>query len=127
MNAERNEDVFQEPDVVPRALLLRIVAGTIAFGLSLCVIALLLLRAREYSLRPAPELSGSSLPAPHTVAGVREELFTVTHPRPPPLEQQRRVLEQYGWVDRGKGLIHVPITVGMELVLRDAGAGSARP
>ena len=33
-------------------------------------------------------------------------------------EQQRRKLESYGWVDREKGLVHLPIDRAMDLTLR---------
>lgn len=34
----------------------------------------------------------------------------------------RRALESYGWVDRERGIAHVPIEVAMEMVLREAPA-----
>jgi hypothetical protein len=126
MNGPTHEEIFQEPDRVPRGLLLRVAGGTVAVGLSLCVIAYLLLRAREATLRPAL-LSATRLPAPHRVAGVRQEVFTITAPEPTPLEEQSRELERYGWVDRTRGLVRVPIEVGMELLLREGSKGRARP
>lgn len=126
MNGPVHEDVFQEPDQLPRVLLLRIAVGTVAVGLSLCVIAYLLLRAREYSLQPSASLSGATLPPPHRVGQVRSELFTITDPKPTPLEEKRRTLEQYGWIDRSRGIVHVPIDVGMDLVLTEPQGGRAR-
>jgi hypothetical protein len=61
------------------------------------------------------------------VAGVRQEVFTITAPKPTPLEEQSRELERYGWVDRTRGLVRVPIEVGMELLLREGSKGRARP
>lgn len=122
MTGPVNDDVFQEPDRLPRVLLLRIALGTVVVGLSLCIVAYLLLRAREQMLRPSSSLSDASLPAPHRVGQVRQELFTIAAPKPTPLEEQAQAIEQYGWVDRGRGIVRVPIEVGMDLVLDDARA-----
>ncbi|HVV17265.1 MAG TPA: hypothetical protein VHH90_08690 [Polyangia bacterium] len=122
-----HEDVFQEPDQVPRGLLLRIAVGTLAVGLSLCIVAYLLLRAREHTLGGSLALSGRALPPPHRVAEVRQELFTITAPKPTVLEEQRRAVETYGWVNRARGVVRVPIEVGMDLVLGEGRAGKGHP
>lgn len=120
-------DVFQQPDDVPRGLLLRIAVGTLAVGLSLCVIAYLLLRLREYTLRRSSRVRETSLPAPRRVGQVRQELFTIPQPKPTALEEQGRELQRYGWVDRSGGVVHVPIEVGMDLVLQEARARRVQP
>jgi len=120
-------DVFQQPDEVPRGLLLRIAVGTLAVGLSLCVIAYLLLRLREYTLRPSMQFPEAALPAPRRVGPVRQELFTIAAPRPTLLEEQTRELEGYGWVDRAHGVVRVPIEVGMELLLGETHGGRSHP
>ncbi len=122
MSGPVNEDVFQEPDRLPRGLLLRIAVGTVAVGLSLCVIAFVLLRAREHGLRPSSAFPEAGLPAPHRVGQVRQEVFTMAMPKPTPLEEQARSLEQYGWIDRRHGIIRVPVEVGMDLVLDETRA-----
>ncbi len=120
-------DVFQQPDDVPRGLLLRIAVGTLAVGLSLCVIAYLLLRLREYTLGSPARTRQSSLPAPRRVGQVRQELFTIARPKPTALEEQARELQRYGWVDRRQGVVHVPIDVAIDLVLKDARTPGVRP
>ncbi len=127
MNGPVHEDVFQEPDQLPRGLLLRIALGTVTVGLSLCIIAYLLLRAREHGLRPSLAFPEASLPAPHRVGQVRQEVFTIAAPKPTPLEEQARTLQQYGWIDRSHGLVHVPIEVGMDLVVEEMRAGKSSP
>jgi hypothetical protein len=126
MSGPIRQDVFQEPDQVPRGLLLRIAVGTLAVGLSLCVIAYLLLRAREHTLEPSFQFPRGSLPAPHAVAGVRQEPFDIPAPRLSVLQEQSRELQRYGWVDHARGLIRVPIDVGMQLVLDDARTAGSR-
>lgn len=127
MTGPVHEDVFHEPDNLPRGLLLRIAVGTLAVGLGLCAIAYLLLRARESSLFGSRPIAGERLPAPHRVAEVREEVFSITRPKPTLLEERRQMLERYGWVDRPRGVISVPIEVGMDMVVREAQAGRIRP
>lgn len=39
---------------------------------------------------------------------------------------KRKRLSTYGWSDRGKNLIHIPITEAMDEVVRIAGAGGTR-
>ena len=126
MNGPVHEDVFQEPEHLPRGLLLRIALGTVTVGLSLCIVAYLLLRAREHELRPSLAFPEADLPAPHRVGQVRQEVFPITSPKPTPLEEQSRMLEQYGWIDRARGTLHVPIEVGMDLLLEEARAGKGR-
>ncbi len=126
MNFPVHEDVFQEPDQLPRALLLRIAAGTVIVGISLCLIAYFFLRAQEHALRPSSKFPEAALPPPHRVGQVRQELFTITAPQPTPLEAQSRTLEQYGWIDRGRGLVRVPIEVGIDLVLAEPRSGRAK-
>jgi hypothetical protein len=127
VNGPVHDDVFQEPDHLPRALLLRIAVGTVAVGLSLCVVAFLLLRAREHALRPSLRFPDADLPPPHRVGQVRQESFVIPYPKPTPLEDQTRRLEQYRWVDRSRGTVQVPIEVGMDLVVDEARAGKERP
>jgi len=38
---------------------------------------------------------------------------------------EKQVLNSYGWVDRQKGIVHIPIDQAMELMVRDSGRGVA--
>ena len=37
---------------------------------------------------------------------------------------RRRLLSEYGWVDRSAGIVHIPVERAMDLVLARAGAGA---
>ncbi len=39
---------------------------------------------------------------------------------------QKKRLESYGWVDRKKGLIHIPIDVAMKEVVQQSGGGAGK-
>jgi hypothetical protein len=41
--------------------------------------------------------------------------------------EKARVQGSYGWVDRGRGLIHIPIAQAMAEVVRQAGETGAKP
>ncbi len=77
-----------------------------------------LFRKIDRSLDPAPSTAITE-PAP-TAAGAAD--FTVHWSEPAKYlevirEDNRKVLEEYGWVNRAAGKVHVPIEVGMKLAL----------
>jgi hypothetical protein len=124
---DERKDVYQEPDLLQVALVVRILIGTIAVGLGICLAAYLILRGREQTLRPSGRFPEASLPAPHEVANVRQALFQRPFREPGPLEAQRAELERAGWIDRAQGLVHIPIEAAMELVARRAEARRPAP
>jgi hypothetical protein len=40
---------------------------------------------------------------------------------------EKQVLNSYGWVDRQKGIVHIPIDQAMELMVREAGQPPRTP
>jgi hypothetical protein len=112
----RNPELSQEDDRVP---VWRVI---VAFSATMVIFAVLIVWAvdatlsREAALRPSGAFPESWLGPRHMVARVREDVFG---------EQrgagfnakQRAALEGYGWVDRGKGLVHIPIDRAIDLVL----------
>lgn len=72
---------------------------------------------RSFDPQPATMISE---PAP-TAAGLAD--FTVHWSEPAKYlevvrEEDRKILEEYGWVNRSTGKVHVPIEVGMQMALR---------
>jgi hypothetical protein len=108
-------EVRREEDVLPRALILRIALVTVTLGLSLCVVAYLILWGREQALRPSMRFPEREA-VPHPVSGVRADLFELARPRPDLKARQRLWLSSYGWVDRGRGLVHIPVERAMDIV-----------
>ena len=39
--------------------------------------------------------------------------------------REQQVLSSYGWVDRQKGIVHIPIDQAMDIMVRDAQSGSS--
>jgi hypothetical protein len=120
-------DVRVHRDVLPRSLIVRTLLAAVMIGASLCFATYLILHARLLTLRPSYRFPESALPAPREVAGVRQELFRIAHPRPSGRDEQRGMLETFGWVDRDRRIVRVPIELAIDIAARAAAAdGSGR-
>jgi hypothetical protein len=120
---DRHEGVTYAEDIVPRGLVLRVVVVTVVISIVLCIVAYLILRMREWQLRPDGVPSAEVYGPPHVVADVRQELFDQPLPKPNIAEEQRRRLAGYGWVDRSRGTVSIPVDSAIELLLSRQGAG----
>jgi hypothetical protein len=120
----RRPDVSRQSDELPTGLILRTLLVTTMIAVSLCFATHLILRARMQQLRPSYRFPERQLPAPHDVANVRQELFRLARPRPTLQEEQRAGLAAFGWVDRERGVVRIPIETAMEIVARQS-AGRA--
>jgi hypothetical protein len=116
MTAASHPQVPRQEDMLARPLILRIMLVTVTLGISLCIVAYLVLWGRERELRPSMQFPERDLPAPHTVAGVRQAPFALAHRRPTVFDQQRAALSSYQWVDRSRGLVRIPVERAMDLV-----------
>jgi hypothetical protein len=102
--------IEQEPDVVPRSILTRS-AIIVAISIVACVGATLLLAAPQLG-----EVVGATGEPPEKIddrnfgPATDEELARAS---------ARQRLDSYGWVDRERGLVHVPLSVAIELYLQE--------
>jgi hypothetical protein len=113
----------REEDALPGGLILRTLLVAVMVAVSLCFATHLIVRARMRQLRPSHRFPERNLPAPHEVAGVRQDLFRVAHPRPTVLDRQRADLASFGWVDRARGIARIPIETAMQVVARRSAEG----
>jgi hypothetical protein len=118
---------IQEDDAIPT---LRIVIGlvaTIVLTVVCCVWVWAVMKPFEnadrqnarptFAVRP-PDVGGPS--------AVDRTLYNPTVPFSAALlEKKRAWLESWGWVDRGKGVVHMPIERAMKLVVVEASRGRA--
>jgi hypothetical protein len=102
----------QEEDVLPARAVLTVFGGVLAAIVALSLVAYGLLKLRESQLRPSRQFTERELPAPHRVSEIRQEPFVAVPPRP----TTDPALQSYGWVDRSRGLVRIPIEPAMELV-----------
>jgi hypothetical protein len=116
---DHHPDVRHEPETLPRSLILRISLGTVMVGASLCFATYLIMRARVHAVRPAYDFPEHALAPPHEVATVRQELFQIANPRADLYDQQRALLDGFGWVDQRRRLVHIPIEAAIDLVAHD--------
>ena len=93
----------------PRPLLLVLAAVVAVIVLALA--AVWLLYQRYPPPRPALEWDGPT--------GAGAQSFETQ------LRVQQEYLQQYGWVDREHGIVHIPIEQAMELVLEQEGLGQS--
>lgn len=120
---ERHEEVTYMDDVVPRVLVLRVLAFTVGISVILCVIAYLLLGLHERSFRPGRHFPERNLPAPHVVANVRAAPFELPDNTPSLKDDERVLLHSWGWADEQKRVVRIPVDRAIELLLEQSGGG----
>lgn len=110
----------QEADQIRAGLPLGITAWVLLFGVLLCVVAGLVLLARSHTLERAASVTTAPRPEPE-VHNIRSELFRVQGAGDRLKADQRQALQHYGWVDRQRGIVRIPIDVAMDLESQGAG------
>lgn len=108
----------QEPDRVSHHAVLWVLAGVL-LSMALCAVTAWALAGPA----PGPRRSGPRLPA--DVNAIERSPFAA---RAQGLEDRDRAeawLRSYGWVDRGAGLVHIPIERAFDLYLERRGAPRA--
>ena len=119
--APSHRDLPQEEDRIPwRKVFL-------AFGAMLAVIAALVvaafssLKAHEARLRPGGQFPEQELGPRRLMSEVHEDLFGASPGFGQVLnEQKRRALSSYGWVDRERRIIRIPVDQAMDVVVEEA-------
>lgn len=115
------QPVEQEAERVGSALPLGIMLWVLLFSAILGVVAYVVLHVRDEHLRLAPESSNAVRPEPRA-GEIRTDLFAQPGAAKTLRASQRQALQNYGWVDRERGIVRIPIDRAMELELRENGA-----
>lgn len=106
--------VSQERDQLPHRTLTGVGVGLVAATAVFVLVAWLLLRCTE---SPGLAPPARDQPPPDEVNRMELTLFD-TLPRPLSAYAVKRVwLRSYGWIDRDRGLVHIPIERAIELYL----------
>jgi hypothetical protein len=112
----RNPELSQEEDHVPMWPVIIALSITLVVSAVLVVWAVAETAAREAQLRPSGAFPEAFLGPRHMVARVREDVFG--EQRGAGFDaQQRAELEGWGWVDRERGLVHIPVDRAIDLLL----------
>ncbi|AUX23730.1 hypothetical protein SOCEGT47_042600 [Sorangium cellulosum] len=124
----RRPDVTQEEDRVPWRGFLAITFAVVVIFVILAGWSWMILRGREAALRPAgraPEYAREGFQPRGVVAGVDQRIFASQEG---PGEggiglmlnrRKREELGRFGWVDRERGLVQIPIEDAMHLVVEE--------
>ncbi|WP_437662741.1 hypothetical protein [Sorangium sp. So ce1182] len=124
----RRPDVRQEDDLVPWRRILAIAFAVIAIFFILGIWSWMILRDREAELRPA----GRSMAAMRegfqprgVVAGVDQRIFQRKAMGEEGFgkmlnRRKHEELSRFGWVDRERGLVQIPIEEAMRLVAEES-------
>jgi hypothetical protein len=126
--AARSHAPVQEPDVLPRGLLLRITWVAVCLTVALCLVAKLLLAWRLGRLAP-----GRGIGVTHSQPVSRPQAIEPT--AAPHLHRDHfpastdasdwiadpPELHGFGWIDRARGIVHIPIETAIDLELAAGG------
>ncbi len=112
-----NPTVRQEDDTLRGHWVALVMAIAIAFSVALVFLAVLVLAWREQLDRPSGRFPERALGPPRERLGVEAAPFRERAEGPALQARQRAVLGSWGWVDRPRGLIHVPIDTAIDLWL----------
>ena len=109
----------QESDLVPGRTIATVAAGVVVAS------AIGVLAAYAIRRASARELAGGAPPArPHVPAEVNAMEAVPFSVEAQGLDMNRRAaayLASYGWIDRERGLVHIPIEAAFEVVLARRG------
>ncbi len=123
MRSGEHERAPQEEDALPTRRVSMVLAALVLLSLGCILYASLVLRGSEREIRAqdagriparAPDQAGPIGPDRHLLSERRRFVDEWLAP-------QRRRLQQWGWVDRERGIVHMPIDKAMEIVAREGG------
>jgi hypothetical protein len=122
----RRPDVRQEEDDLPWRRILLLAAAIITLLVMLVLWAASLLRGTQAELRPSGRFPERDLGPRGEVSGIQQRLFMekTTGEAGPGTRinrNKRRDLSSFGWVDKERGVVSIPIDDAMELVAGEGG------
>jgi hypothetical protein len=116
MSEAHQFEVHSEDDHLPCRVIAIVFAITCALAIGWVGVAWWVLGSSESHARPSGEFSERDLRPPPVIEGIESTLITVDNPGAVVAADQRAVLDSYGWVDRDRGVVRIPIERAMEIV-----------
>ncbi|WP_437949106.1 hypothetical protein WME98_52455 [Sorangium sp. So ce296] len=124
----RRPDVRQEEDLLPWRRILAVAFAVVVIFFLLGIWSWMILRGREAELRPAGRTlarAKEGFEPRGVVAGVDQRLFQRTASGEEGLgtmlnRRKREELGRFGWADRGRGIVQIPIEDAMSLVVEES-------
>jgi hypothetical protein len=108
-------EVRQEEDVLPARTVVKVVIAVVVIAIAFCLWAYYLLGAHEGDLRPSGRWPEHDLPQPTEVNQLEQGLFSDESDAAALRRHQRARLERWGWADRARGTITLPIDRAIDL------------
>lgn len=112
---DRRPEVRQERDAVPLRGIFLIGLATLLVGAALSAWAAGLVRERERALRPSGEFPEQRVLLPEDVYGVHQGLFGEVPNAELYDRDPRRDLATFGWLDKERRVVRIPIDAAMKL------------
>lgn len=110
--------VENEEDVLPARTLIVIAVVTIAIFTAGGLVAWAFLARYD---RVHPAIVWQPMVMPREIHGIDQSLIWVDDSIQREIAEERRQLQSYGWVDRRRGIAHIPIDEAMRRVAQGAG------
>ncbi len=112
--------VRQAKDLVNRRVILMLAALGVLVVIFASAVPAWMLESRSLLSLDAPAREAAAPAAPREINIVDQTLLEATGQAAPTThEQQRQLLERYGWVDRARGVVRIPIERAMRLTLEE--------
>ncbi len=111
----RNPDLHQEEDTISIGYIALAAVVIVVVSGVMIVWALSEVNSSNAELRPSHAFSEQWLGPRHTVQNVRQDVFD-EQPAEGLHAAARRELNGYGYVDKGAGVVHIPIDRAIDLV-----------
>jgi hypothetical protein len=112
----------QEPNQIPGKIVVLVLGGAMLIAsLAVAVEALMLARAE-----PRGQLRSALPRETRTVGSIQQRTFDHGAASTELKSAQLRHLASYGWVDRDRGVVHLPIERAMDLWIERARTGAAQ-
>lgn len=113
----RHPDMHQEDDVVPAKGVLAFVAVVTIVSAVLVIWTVWVVQRSFRELRPSGAFTERFLGPRHPLSRVRQDLFD-ERGAVPTNQRKRQELSTWGWVDKSRGVVRVPIDEAIDLVTR---------
>jgi hypothetical protein len=111
--------VRQEDDLMAGRAITLVAISVLLLTLAMCVWAAELLAGHEREERPSGRFPEARLPRPTEAGGIEQETFGRVPQAGIDRERQRRRLHGFGWVERERGVVHVPIDRAIDLYVAE--------
>jgi len=92
-------------------------AASLALFVAASVVTVAGMRRQQAELNPAHPVMPAEA-GQRKVGMVEQQLLENANRAETTRAQERQRLDSYGWVDRGQGLVHIPVERAVELVLK---------